>query len=108
MAQHQTSGNRVSITPDGKRIHTILISRTTDDAATTPSAPTGTSLVSVEYTGRADGGRDYTYVFESPGPSAGAASSEVSGQASQEPIETHPSFNGADSFGTITTFQNHD
>jgi hypothetical protein len=104
MAQHETSGARVSITPEGKRIHVVPVSTETDVAATVPTAPDGTSLVSADYTIRPDGGRDYSFVFESATYGTGGtdAAAEAAGQAAQEPIETHPDFNGVDEAGTVS------
>jgi len=59
-------------------------------------------LVSNEYTIRQDGGRDYVFTFESSGSAPGDAQIQLSGQAAQEPIETHPAFNGQQGGGTVS------
>jgi hypothetical protein len=102
MAQYETIGKRYSLGADGKVQVQIPVSVTDDTVVTPPTAPTGTKLVSAEYTLRADGGRDYTLVYESGGSSSQKAQIQVQGQASQEPVETHPKFNGASGYGTIT------
>jgi hypothetical protein len=94
MASFQTAGYRSTITPEGRKIVQIPVSVTDDTSATVPTAPTGMRLVSNEYTIRPDGGRDYVYTYESSGSSPGDAQIQINGQAAQEPIETHPAFNG--------------
>lgn len=59
-------------------------------------------MVSAEYTIRQDGGRDYVFTFESSGSSPGDAQIQINGQAAQEPIETHPAFNGKQGGGTVS------
>jgi hypothetical protein len=102
MASIQTPGLRSTITPEGRRIVQIPVSVTDDTAAQTPANPQGTRLVSSEYVIRPDGGRDYTFTYESSGSAPGDAQIQISGQAAQEPIETHPSFNGEGQLGTVT------
>jgi hypothetical protein len=58
-------------------------------------------MVSTEYVSRPDGGRDYIFTYESSG-SDGEAQIQISGQAAQEPIETHPKFNGEDGGSTVS------
>jgi hypothetical protein len=58
-------------------------------------------LGSNEYTIRPDGGRDYVYTYESAGSAPGDAQIQINGQAAQEPIETHPAFNGEQGGGTV-------
>ncbi len=102
MAQFLTPGYRSTITPEGRRIVQIPVSVTDDSNATAPTAPSGMRLVSHEYTMRADGGRDYVFTYESAGSSPGDAQIQINGQAAQEPIETHPSFNGGEGGGTVS------
>ena len=102
MASFQTAGYRSTITPEGRKIIQIPVSVTDDSAATAPSAPSGMRMVSNEYTIRPDGGRDYVYTFESSGGAPGDAQIQINGQAAQEPIETHPKFNGGDGGGTVS------
>lgn len=97
----QTPGYRATLTPEGRTIVQIPVSVTDDSApGTVPSGPTGTRLVSAEYTIRQDGGRDYVYTYESSGTTADAQI-QINGQAAQEPIETHPKFNGEQNAGTV-------
>jgi hypothetical protein len=96
MASIETPGYRSTITPEGRKIVQIPLSVTEDSTGNTPNAPIGMRLVSNEYTIRPDGGRDYVYTFESSGSSPGDAQIQITGQAAQEPIETHPKFNGLD------------
>lgn len=102
MASFQTAGYRSTITPEGRKIVQIPVSVTDDSAATVPSAPAGMRMVSNEYTIRPDGGRDYVYTFESSGSAPGDAQIQINGQAAQEPIETHPKFNGQQGGGTVS------
>jgi len=102
MAQYETIGKRYSLGADGKLQVQIPISVTDDTAITEPTPPTGTKLVSYEYTIRADGGRDYILVYEKGGSSTQKAQVQVQGQASQEPVETHPKFNGLTGYGTVS------
>lgn len=102
MAQFQTAGYRSTITPEGRKIVQIPVSVTDDTAATAPAAPSGMRLVSNEYTIRPDGGRDYIFTYESSGSAPGDAQIQVNGQAAQEPIETHPKFNGEQGAGTVS------
>lgn len=102
MASIQTAGLRSTITPEGRRIMQIPVSVTDDNAATLPPTPSGMRLVSSEYTIRADGGRDYVFTYESSGSAPGDAQIQINGQAAQEPIETHPRFNGLQGGGTVT------
>jgi hypothetical protein len=102
MAQFLTAGYRSTITPEGRKIVQIPVSVTDDSNATAPTAPSGMRLVSNEYTIRPDGGRDYVYTYESAGSAPGDAQIQINGQAAQEPIETHPSFNGAEGGGTVS------
>ena len=102
MASFLTAGSRTTITPEGRKIVSIPVSVTDDAAATVPSAPTGMRLVSSEFTNRPDGGRDYVFTYESSGSAPGDAQIQINGQAAQEPIETHPKFNGEQGFGTVT------
>ena len=102
MASFQTAGSRTTITPEGRKIVSIPVSVTDDAAATVPSAPSGMRLVSSEFTNRPDGGRDYVFTYESSGSAPGDAQIQINGQAAQEPIETHPKFNGEQGFGTVT------
>ena len=102
MPSFQTAGFRSTITPEGRKIVSIPVSVTDDSAATVPSAPTGMRLVSSEFTNRPDGGRDYVFTYESSGSAPGDAQIQINGQAAQEPIETHPKFNGEQGFGTVT------
>jgi hypothetical protein len=94
MATFETPGYRSTLTPEGRKIIQIPLSVTDDDAPSMPTVPDGTRLVSREYTRRPDGGRDYVFTYESNGSEPGDAQIQVNGQAAQEPIETHPSFNG--------------
>jgi hypothetical protein len=106
MAQYLTPGTRVSLLPEGRQVYSIPVSTTDDSAATVPTAPSGTRLVGVEYVQRPDGGRDYTFTFETAAGGGGGTGAdkqqEITGQASQEPVETHPSFNGLRGGGTVT------
>jgi hypothetical protein len=102
MASFQTAGYRSTITPEGRKIIQIPVSVTDDSAATAPSAPSGMRMVSNEYTIRPDGGRDYVYTYESSGSAPGDAQIQINGQAAQEPIETHPKFNGEQNSGTVS------
>jgi hypothetical protein len=102
MASIQTPGFRSTITPEGRRIVQIPVSVTTDTAATLPTRPQGTKLVSSEYVIRPDGGRDYIFTYESSGSSPGDSQIQVNGQAAQESIETHPKFNGQQGAGTVS------
>ena len=104
MASFQTAGSRTTITPEGRKIVSIPVSVTNDSAATVPTAPIGMRLVSSEFTNRPDGGRDYVFTYESSGSAPGDAQIQINGQAAQEPIETHPKFNGEQGFGTVTDF----
>jgi hypothetical protein len=102
MASILTAGSRTTITPEGRKIVQIPVSTTgVDEAASAPTAPSGTRLVSYEYTIRADGGRDYNFIFESNGSTPGDSQIQINGTAAQEPIETHPKFNGQEGFGTV-------
>jgi hypothetical protein len=94
MAQFEISGYRRTITPEGRKIVQIPVSTDTDSNATNPTAPSGMRLVSTEYALRPDGGRDYVFTYESSGSAPGDAQIQIAGQAAQEPIETHPKFNG--------------
>jgi hypothetical protein len=94
MPSFQTAGSRTTFTPEGRKIVSIPVSVTDDSAATLPSAPSGMRLVSSEFTNRSDGGRDYVFTYESSGSAPGDAQIQINGQAAQEPIETHPKFNG--------------
>ena len=102
MASFQTAGYRSTITPEGRKIVQMPVSVTDDSAASVPSAPSGMRLVSSEYTIRPDGGRDYVFTYESAGGAPGDAQIQVNGQAAQEPIETHPKFNGSLGGGTVS------
>lgn len=102
MASIQTAGLRSTITPEGRKIMQIPVSVTDDSAATLPSTPSGMRLVSSEYTIRSDGGRDYVFTYESSGSAPGDAQIQINGQAAQEPIETHPKFNGEQGSGTVS------
>lgn len=102
MASFETPGYRSTITPEGRRIVQIPVSVTDNTAPSAPSAPSGMRMVSNEYTIRPDGGRDYVFTFESSGSAPGDAQIQINGQAAQEPIETHPKFNGAQGGGTVT------
>lgn len=102
MAQFQTPGYRSTITPEGRKIVAIPVSVTDDTAPTALTPPSGMRLVSSEYTNRPDGGRDYVFTYESSGSSPGDAQIQINGQAAQEPIETHPKFNGEQGFGTVS------
>jgi hypothetical protein len=102
MASIQTPGARTTITPEGRKIVQIPVSTTTDEPASAPTTPTGTKLVSYEYTIRADGGRDYVFTYESSGSTPGDSQIQINGTAAQEPIETHPKFNGAQGGATVT------
>jgi hypothetical protein len=102
MAQFLTAGYRSTITPEGRKIVQIPVSVTDDSSATVPTAPSGMRLVSNEYTIRPDGGRDYVFTYESAGSAPGDAQIQVNGQAAQEPIETHPAFNGQQGGGTVS------
>ena len=101
MAQFLTAGYRSTITPEGRRIVQIPVSVDNDSSATAPGAPSGMRLVSNEYTIRPDGGRDYVFTYESAGSAPGDAQIQINGQAAQEPIETHPAFNGQQEGGTV-------
>ena len=101
MASFETAGYRSTITPEGRKIVQIPVSVTDNNTATPPSGPNGTRLVSSEYTIRQDGGRDYIFTYESSGSAPGDAQIQINGQAAQEPIETHPSFNGEQGGGTV-------
>lgn len=101
MPSFQTAGYRNTITPEGRRIIQIPVSTTDDSAGDIPTTPGGMRMVSVEYTTRPDGGRDYVYTYESSG-APGDAQIQINGQAAQEPIETHPKFNGGQGSGTVT------
>jgi hypothetical protein len=102
MPSFQTAGYRSTITPEGRKIVQIPVSVTDDSTPTAPTAPSGMRLVSNEYTIRPDGGRDYVYTYESAGSAPGDAQIQVNGQAAQEPIETHPKFNGEQGSGTVS------
>ena len=102
MPSFQTAGYRSTITPEGRKIVQIPVSVTDDSAATAPGAPSGMRLVSNEYTIRPDGGRDYVFTYESAGSAPGDAQIQINGQAAQEPIETHPAFNGQQDGGTVS------
>jgi hypothetical protein len=102
MASFQTAGFRSTITPEGRKIVQIPVSVTDDSAPAAPAAPSGMRMVSNEFTIRPDGGRDYVYTFESSGSAPGDAQIQINGQAAQEPIETHPKFNGEQGFGTVS------
>ena len=101
MPSFQTAGSRTTFTPEGRKIVSIPVSVTDDSAATVPSAPSGMRLVSSEFTNRPDGGRDYVFTYESSGSAPGDAQIQINGQAAQEPIETHPKFNGEQGFGAV-------
>jgi hypothetical protein len=101
MPSFQTAGSRTTFTPEGRKIVSIPVSVTDDSAATKPSAPAGMRLVSSEFTNRPDGGRDYVFTYESSGSAPGDAQIQINGQAAQEPIETHPKFNGVGGGGTV-------
>lgn len=95
MASIETARRETS-TPDGKVITQINVSTTgVDEAATNPSRPSGSRLVSREYVTRPDGARDYVFTFETVGDRNTDPEQQITGQAAQEPIETHPKFNGA-------------
>lgn len=102
MAQYETTGFRYTVSPEGKKLVSIPVSVTDDSAATAPTAPQGMRLVGYEYSKRPDGGRDYSFNYESNGSSAGDSQIQVNGQCAQEPIETHPSFNGQNGGGTVS------
>jgi len=102
MAQFLTAGYRSTITPEGRKIVQIPVSVTNDSSASVPAPPAGTRLVSSEYVIRPDGGRDYIFTYESSGSAPGDAQIQISGQAAQEPIETHPKFNGEQGAGTVS------
>lgn len=102
MSQFLTAGFRSTITPEGRRIVQIPVSTTGDESASAPTAPSGMRLVGNEYVIRPDGGRDYVFNYESSGSAPGDAQIQINGQAAQEPIETHPKFNGADGGGKVT------
>jgi hypothetical protein len=102
MASIQTAGYRSTITPEGRKIVQIPVSVTTDTNASVPAPPSGTRLVSSEYVIRPDGGRDYIFTYESSGSAPGDAQIQINGQAAQEPIETHPKFNGEQGGGTVS------
>lgn len=102
MASFQTPGYRSTITPEGRKIVQIPVSVTDDSTPTAPTAPQGMRMVSSEYTIRPDGGRDYVYTYESSGSAPGDAQIQINGQAAQEPIETHPKFNGQQGGGTVS------
>jgi hypothetical protein len=101
MAAFQTPGYRSTITPEGRRIIQIPVSVTDDSSESPPASPSGMRLVSNEYVIRPDGGRDYIFTYESSGSAPGDAQIQINGQAAQEPIETHPKFNGQDG-GTVS------
>lgn len=102
MPQYETSARTAGISKDGTLTWKIPVSVTDDSAATPPTAPTGTNLVSVDLTSRDDGGRDYVFTYESiAGGWEGTVrktetdpTCQITGQAAQEPIETHWRFNG--------------
>ena len=102
MAQFLTPGYRSTITPEGRKIVQIPLSVTDDSTAEPPTTPDGMRMVSNEYTLRPDGGRDYVYTYETSGSAPGDAQIQINGQAAQEPIETHPKFNGQVGFGTVS------
>lgn len=102
MADILTAGTRITFSPDGRRIHQIPVSTTDNSAASVPNTPSGSRLVSYEYTQRPDGGRDYTFTFESISPTGNDKQQQVNGQAAQEPIETHPKFNGQQGGGNVS------
>lgn len=102
MAQYEIPGYRYTVAPDGRKIVVVPVSTTDDAAATVPTAPSGTRLVGYEYSKRPDGGRDYAFTFESNGSSPSDSQIQINGQCAQEPIETHPRFNGASGGGTVT------
>ncbi len=102
MAQFLTAGYRSTITPEGRKIVQIPVSVDNDSSASPPSPPGGMRLVSNEYTIRPDGGRDYVFTYESAGSAPGDAQIQINGQAAQEPIETHPAFNGQQGGGTVS------
>jgi hypothetical protein len=95
MAAIEIPGYRSTVGPDGRKIIQIPVSTTdTSEAATPPIAPTGMRYVGREFVVRPDGGRDYIFNYESNGQNPADGNVQISGQAAQEPIETHPSFNG--------------
>jgi hypothetical protein len=102
MAQFLTPGYRSTITPEGRKIVQIPVSVIEDASPTALTTPDGMRLVSSEYTNRPDGGRDYVFTYESNGSAPGDAQIQINGQAAQEPIETHPKFNGEQEGGTVS------
>ena len=105
MAQYITPGTRRTITPEGRYIVQIPVSTSDDTNATPPTTPSGTRLVSVEDTQRPDGGLDYIFTYESisySGTGSTDRQQQINGQAAQEPIETHPKFNGQQEGGTVS------
>jgi hypothetical protein len=103
MASFQIPGYRDTISPDGRKIIQIPVSTTDDQAPTRPSTPSLMRYIGREYVTRPDGGRDYIFTYESNGRSPADANVQISGQAAQEPIETHPKFNGeGDGGGTVS------
>ena len=101
MAIIYTAGFSDTSQPGGKRSKKLPFSTTTDEAPIAPTPPVGFRLISSSYTRRQDGGRDYVLDYEEVVEDS-ATDISVSGQAAQEPIETHPSFNGVDGFGTVS------
>ena len=102
MAQFETSAQSAGISKDGTLTWKIPVSVTDNSAVQVPTAPVGTNLIAVDLTTRDDGGQDYVFTFESiAGGWEGTArktetdpNCQITGQAAQEPIETHWRFNG--------------
>ena len=102
MSSIYTPGFTDTTQPGGKRSQRIPISTTTDAAPSpTPTTPVGFRLIGTNYTRRPDGGRDYVLDYEEIVQTSSTDIS-VNGQAAEQPIETHPSFNGASGFGTVS------
>jgi len=102
MASIETS-RREAWLPDGKTITTINVATTgIDEVATNPTRPSGSRLVSREWSTSPHGGREYVFTFEKLAPRGNEPEMQISGQAAQEPIETHPRFNGKGGYGNVT------
>jgi hypothetical protein len=103
MAAIEIPGYRSTVGPDGRKIIQIPVSTTDNgEVASPPSPPDGTRYIGREFVVRPDGGRDYIFTYESNGDTPADGNVQISGQAAQEPIETHPNFNGeGPSGGTV-------
>ena len=108
MASIFTPGLSVGIQSGGKQTIRIPVATTANEDATQPTTPVGFRLIGVNYSRREDGGRNYVYDYEQIGDGSGtggaggsAVDKQVNGQAVEQPIETHPKFNGVGGYGTV-------